>query len=47
MHDLISIMKHQNELITNANKKLKEEISDYRQNLYPTAGRGRAKSQKK
>lgn len=47
MHDLLSIMKHQNELITSANKKLKDEISDYKQKLYPTAGRGRAKSQKK
>ena len=30
MHDLLSIMKHQNGLIENANKKLKDEISEFR-----------------
>ena len=35
MHDLLSIMKHQNELITSVNKKLEEEISDYKRKLYP------------
>ena len=35
MHDLIRIMKHQNELLNNANKKLKDEISDFKRKLYP------------
>lgn len=30
MHDLLSIMKHQNELLNNANKKLKDEISEFK-----------------
>ncbi len=30
MHDLLSIMKHQNVLIENANKKLKDEISEFK-----------------
>lgn len=30
MHDLLSIMKHQNELLQNANKKLKDEISEFK-----------------
>lgn len=34
MHDLLSIMKVQNELIQNANKKLKEEISEFKQQQY-------------
>ena len=38
MHDLISIMKHQNELLNNANKKLKDEISGFKGKhvIYPT-----------
>jgi len=37
MNDLISIMRHQNDLLKNANKKLKEEITDFkeRQMKYP------------
>jgi hypothetical protein len=31
MNDLISIMRHQNELLNNANKKLKEEITDFKE----------------
>ncbi|UII74867.1 hypothetical protein LV716_11410 [Flagellimonas sp. HMM57] len=34
IHDLLSIMKHQNELLEKANKKLKNEISDFKQNMY-------------
>jgi hypothetical protein len=30
MNDLISIMKTQNELLDHANKKLKDEISEFR-----------------
>jgi len=36
MHDLLSIMKHQNGLLNSANKKLKDEITDFKQKLYPT-----------
>jgi len=38
MHDLLSIMKVQNELLHNTNKKLKEEISDFKEKqfIYPT-----------
>jgi hypothetical protein len=38
MHDLLSIMKVQNELLHNANKKLKDEISEFKekQQRYPT-----------
>lgn len=38
MHDLLNIMKVQNELLHNANKKLKDEISEFRekQQRYPT-----------
>ena len=36
MNDLLSIMKVQNELIQNANKKLKDEISEFKQKQYPT-----------
>ncbi len=39
MHDLISIMKHQNELLHSANKKLKDEISDFKKKLYPVGKR--------
>ena len=40
MNDLISIMRHQNELLKNANKKLKEEITDFKERhmKYPTRG---------
>lgn len=34
MNDLLSIMKAQNELIQNANKKLKEEISEFKEKVY-------------
>jgi hypothetical protein len=34
MHDLLSIMKVQNELIHNASMKLKEEISDFKLKAY-------------
>ena len=37
IHDLLSIMKVQNELIHNANKKLKDEISEFKQKQYPNA----------
>jgi hypothetical protein len=42
MKDLISIMRHQNDLLKNANKKLKEDVMDFkdRQMKYP-AGRKR------
>ncbi len=33
LHDLLSIMKHQNELIRNVNKKLKDEIEDFKKDL--------------
>lgn len=38
MNDLISIMRHQNDLLKNANKKLKAEIADFKecQMKYPT-----------
>lgn len=40
-HDLLSIMKHQNELLHSANKKLKDEISGFKekQHVYPTRKR--------
>lgn len=34
IHDLLSIMKHQNELLNNANKKLSDEIKSVKQKLY-------------
>lgn len=34
MHDLLSIMKHQNELLDSANKKLKDEITDFKTKIY-------------
>ncbi len=34
MHDLLRIMKVQNELLENANKKLSEEIFGHKQKLY-------------
>jgi len=39
MNDLLSIMKVQNELIQNANKKLRDEISEFKQKQYPTGGK--------
>lgn len=41
MHDLLSIMKVQNELLHNANKKLKDEISEFKEKhySYPTSRR--------
>lgn len=38
MNDLISMMRHQNELLKKANKKLKEEITDFKESRtkYPT-----------
>lgn len=46
IHDLLSIMKHQNELIENANKKLKDEITDFKKTIktYPTPKRKNSKS---
>jgi hypothetical protein len=43
MHDLLSIMKVQNELLHNANKKLKDEISEFKEKhfVYPTGKRNR------
>ena len=43
MHDLLSIMKVQNELLNNANKKLKDEISEFKEKhfVYSTAKRNR------
>lgn len=45
MHDLLNIMKVQNELLHNANKKLKDEISEFKekQHVYPTR-KGSSKS---
>ncbi|TRX46331.1 hypothetical protein FNH22_31125 [Fulvivirga sp. M361] len=44
MHDLLSIMKHQNGLIENANKKLKDEISEFKdkQVKYPVGRKARS-----
>lgn len=41
MHDLLRIMKVQNELLTNLNVKLSDEISEFkeRQVMYPTKKR--------
>ncbi len=33
IHDLLKIMKLQNELIENANKKLKDEITDFKKRV--------------
>ena len=45
MHDLLSIMKHQNELLNSANKKLKDEISEFKEKhvIYPTRGKNTKK----
>ncbi len=39
MNDLLKIMKLQNDLISNANQKLSDEISDFKETFvkYPTA----------
>lgn len=39
MNDLLRIMKLQNELLDKANKKLKDEISEFKETFvkYPTA----------
>ena len=34
IHDLLSIMKVQNELLHNANKKLKDETADFKAKQY-------------
>lgn len=41
MHDLLSIMKHQNDLIQSINKTLREEIGQFKkqQIMYPTSRR--------
>lgn len=41
MNDLLSIMKVQNELLHNANKKLKDEIAEFKEKhfVYPTGQR--------
>ncbi len=44
MHDLLSIMKHQNGLIENANKKLKDEISEFKDKQVKFPTRRRSKS---
>ena len=43
MNDLLKIMKLQNELIENTNKKLKDEISEFKETLikYPTTLNGK------
>ena len=43
MHDLLSIMKYQNELLECANKKLKDEIDDFKQKMYPKLSRRQSK----
>lgn len=44
MHDLLSIMKHQNELLNGASKKLKDEISEFKESHVKYSTRGRSKS---
>ena len=39
MSDLLSILKHQNELLNNTNKKLKDEIVYFKEKLNPTRKR--------
>lgn len=39
MHDLLNIMKHQNELLNTVNKKLKDEITNFKHKVYPTRKR--------
>lgn len=40
IHDLLSIMRHQNELLNNANKKLSDEIKGVKEKLYSGKGLG-------
>ena len=45
IHDLLRIMKLQNELIENANKKLQDEVLDFKKHVaYPTRTSKRRKS---
>ncbi len=44
VHDLLSIMKTQNELLEQANKKLKDEIWDFKKKVYPKLSRRQGKS---
>ena len=39
IHDLLSIMKVQNELLHNANKKLKDETTDFKTKQYQQSKR--------
>lgn len=39
IHDLLRIMKLQNELIENANKKLKDEVIDFKKRVNYGSGR--------
>lgn len=41
IHDLLSIMKFQNELLHNANKKLNDEIIDFKSKQYQYSPRKR------
>ncbi len=44
IHDLLRILKLQNELIENANKKLQEEIDDVKKKLKPYPANHRNKT---
>ncbi len=39
IHDLLRVMKLQNELIENANKKLKDEIIDFKKKVNYSTGK--------
>ena len=39
IHDLLKVMKLQNELIENANKKLKDEIIDFKKRVNYSTGK--------
>ena len=39
MHDLLNIMKDQNELLNSANKKMKDETTNFKHKVYPTRKR--------
>ncbi len=39
IHDLLRIMKIQNELIENANKKLKDEVIDFKKRVNYSTGK--------
>ncbi len=41
MHDLLRVMKLQNELIENASKKLKDEIIDFKKHVNYSTGKRR------